>query len=103
MLLSWFYEVFPRFSIDLCVFSDNSLLFFGYISRFSLIFRLWEKDNGNHKRDYSCGEEMDAKLTDKICYKGLTHFLVEDKADALVGDEMEEEIVDNKNYRRGDK
>ena len=46
---------------------------------------------------------MDAKLTDKICYKGLTHFLVEDKADALVGDEMEKEIVDNKNYRRGDK
>lgn len=74
--------------------------FFRYISRFSLIFRLWEKDDGNHKRDYSCGEKMDAKLTDKICYKGLTHFLVEDKADALVGDEMEKEIIENEDYHR---
>lgn len=88
------------FRLIYAFFSDNSLLFFSYIFRFSLIFRLWEKDNGNHKRDYSCGEEIDAKLTDKICYKGLPHFLVEDKADALVGDEMEKEIIENEDYHR---
>ena len=46
---------------------------------------------------------MDAKLTDKICYKGLSCLGMPHKTDAFIGDKMEEEIVDNKDYRRGDK
>ena len=41
---------------------------------------------------------MYSKLTDKVCYKGLTHFLVEDKADVLIGDKMKEEKIENEDY-----
>ena len=70
---------------------------------FSLIFRLGEKDDGDHEGDYSGGEKVDAKLADKVCYEGLTCLGMPYEGDAIICYEMEEEIVDNEYYRRGNK
>ena len=42
---------------------------------------------------------MNAKLTDKVGYEGLACLRLPNKGNALVGYEMEEEIVDYKDYR----
>ena len=42
---------------------------------------------------------MDAKLTDKVSYEGLACLGMPHEGDAIVGYEMEEEIVDYKDYR----
>ena len=70
-----------------------------YVILFLVIFRLWEKDDGDHKGDDSGGEEMYAKLTDEVGYEGLACLRLPNKGNALVGYEMEEEIVDYKDYR----
>ena len=44
---------------------------------------------------------MDAKLTDKIGYEGLACLGMPHEGDALIGYEVEEEIVDYEYYRRG--
>ena len=64
----------------------------------SLLF-LREEDNGDHKGDYCGGEEVNAKLTDKVGYEGLACLRLPNKGNALVGYEMEEEIVDYEYYR----
>lgn len=46
---------------------------------------------------------MNAELADKVSYEGLTCLGMPYKGDALVGYEMEEEIVDYEYYRRGNK
>jgi hypothetical protein len=46
---------------------------------------------------------MYSKLTDKVCYKGLSCLGMPHKTNAIVSNKMEEEIVYNKDYRGGDK
>ena len=71
-----------------------------YVILFLVIFRLWEKDYGDHKGDDSGGEEMYAKLTDKVSYEGLACLGLPYKGNSIVGHEVEEEIVDYEHYRR---
>jgi hypothetical protein len=41
---------------------------------------------------------MYSKLTDKVRYKGLSCFGMPHKADAIVSNKMEKEIIDNEDY-----
>ena len=73
------------------------------INRFTLRLRsllfLGEEDNGDHEGEDCGGEEVNAKLTDKVGYEGLACLRLPNKGNALVGYEMEEEIVDYEYYR----
>ena len=71
-----------------------------YVILFLVIFRLWEKDDGDHKGDDSGGEEMYAKLTDEVGYERLACLGLPYKRDSFVGYEVKEEIVDYEHYRR---